>query len=447
LATLATSLRSTRAAAARAVDRVLSDGRTLDRAFEDALDTSWPSRDLAEAKALAYGALRWHHRHRLIIAKLLKRPLRERDAVLEALLSVGLFQLINSRQPAYAVVSASVEASRVLKRGQAAGLINAALRRFERERENLLASVLEKDEGRFAHPQWFIDRVRLNWPAQWQAILNSGLEHPPYWIRVNRQKTPREEYARRLKNEADIQSSELPGFPDALRLDRALAVTELPGFEQGLVSVQDVASQLAAELLAPEAGMRVLDTCAAPGGKAGHLLERGKGAIDLVAIDVDAARVELVNQNFQRLGQKAIAITADALKPDDWADRESFDRILVDAPCSSTGVIRRHPDIKFLRREKDIPLLAERQFEMLTRLWPLLKPGGRLLYSTCSVLEEENASVIRRFLDLISDAREIYPLAGPVLDTVTNLPGPGYQLLPGTADTDGFYYALMERQA
>jgi 16S rRNA (cytosine967-C5)-methyltransferase len=447
LATLATSLRSTRAAAARAVDRVLSDGRTLDRAFEDALDTSWPSRDLAEAKALAYGALRWHHRHRLIIAKLLKRPLRERDAVLEALLSVGLFQLINSRQPAYAVVSASVEASRVLKRGQAAGLINAALRRFERERENLLASVLEKDEGRFAHPQWFIDRVRLNWPAQWQAILNSGLEHPPYWIRVNRQKTPRGDYARRLKNEADIQSSELPGFPDALRLDRALAVTELPGFEQGLVSVQDVASQLAAELLAPEAGMRVLDTCAAPGGKAGHLLERGEGAIDLVAIDVDAARVELVNQNFQRLGQKAIAITADALKPDDWADRESFDRILVDAPCSSTGVIRRHPDIKFLRREKDIPLLAERQFEMLTRLWPLLKPGGRLLYSTCSVLEEENASVIRRFLDLISDAREIYPLAGPVLDTVTNLPGPGYQLLPGTADTDGFYYALMERQA
>jgi 16S rRNA (cytosine967-C5)-methyltransferase len=447
LATLATSLRSTRAAAARAVDRVLSDGRTLDRAFEDALDKSWPSRDLAEAKALAYGALRWHHRHRLIIAKLLKRPLRERDAVLEALLSVGLFQLINSRQPAYAVVSASVEASRVLKRGQAAGLINAALRRFERERENLLASVLEKDEGRFAHPQWFIDRVRLNWPAQWQAILNSGLEHPPYWIRVNRQKTPRGDYARRLKNEADIQSSELPGFPDALRLDRALAVTELPGFEQGLVSVQDVASQLAAELLAPEAGMRVLDTCAAPGGKAGHLLERGEGAIDLVAIDVDAARVELVNQNFQRLGQKAIAITADALKPDDWADRESFDRILVDAPCSSTGVIRRHPDIKFLRREKDIPLLAERQFEMLTRLWPLLKPGGRLLYSTCSVLEEENASVIRRFLDLISDAREIYPLAGPVLDTVTNLPGPGYQLLPGTADTDGFYYALMERQA
>jgi 16S rRNA (cytosine967-C5)-methyltransferase len=438
---------STRAAAAEVVDCVLSGGRTLDHAFADTLGDEWSSRDVAEVKALSYGALRWHHRHRLIIAKLLKRRLRPRDSVLEALLSVGLFQLIHSRQPAYAVVSATVEASRILKRAQAAGLINAALRRFEREREALLTAVLEQEEGRFVHPQWFIDRVRRDWPTQWQAILEADLQHPPLWVRVNAQRTRRDEYALRLQSDVDVESHQLPGFKDGLLLSRAMTVNELPGFVQGLVSIQDAASQLAAELLAPETGMRVLDTCAAPGGKAAHLLERAQGALELVAVDIDAARLELLEQNLRRLGNTARVITADALCPEEWAEKESFDRILVDAPCSATGVIRRHPDIKFLRREKDIPLLAKRQLEMLEGLWPLLKPGGRLLYATCSVLEEENTSVVKKFLTGHPDAMECNPLAGPVLDTVRKLPGPGYQLLPGPADTDGFYYALMARQA
>ena len=438
---------STRAAAAEVIDRVLVTGRTLDRAFEEIVDKAWPARDSAQVKAFAYGALRWHHRHRLIIARLLKRRLRARDSVLEALLSVGLFQLIHSRQPSYAAVSATVEASRVLKRAQAAGLINAALRRFEREREALLAAVLEQEEGRFSHPQWFIDRVRRDWPTQWREILEAGLEHPPFWIRVNGQRTTRDDYAQQMRNELDIEPRLLSGFKDGLLLDSALAVTELPGFEQGLVSIQDAASQLAADLLAPEPGMRILDACAAPGGKAGHLLERARGEAELVAVDVDSARIIMLEQNFLRLGQTARIITADAGRPEDWAGGESFDRILVDAPCSATGVIRRHPDIKFLRREADIRLLAKRQHEMLEKLWPLLKPGGRLLYATCSVLEEENVAVVKDFLAGHADAREINPLSGAVLDSVLDLPGPGYQLLPGTADTDGFYYALMERHA
>jgi 16S rRNA (cytosine967-C5)-methyltransferase len=438
---------STRATAAQIVDGVLSGGRTLDRSIEDTLKNTSPSRESAEIKALSYGALRWHHRHRLIIAMLLKRPLRSRDAVLEALLSVGLFQLTHSRQPAYAIVSATVEATRVLKRNQAAGLINAALRRFQRERETLMATAVEQDEGQFSHPQWFIDRVRRDWPDQWQVILEAGLSHPPFWIRVNRQKTTRADYALRLQSETNAEPSSLPGFDDALLLGKPLTVTELPGFEQGFVSIQDVASQLAAEFLAPKPGMRVLDTCAAPGGKAAHLLERAQGEIDLLAADIDSSRIELLKQNFKRLGLTARVITADALHPDRWADGETFDRILVDAPCSATGVIRRHPDIKFLRREADIPMLAKRQLKMLTKLWTLLRPGGRILYATCSVLEEENSSVVKSFLDAHPDACEIDLLTGAALDIVRKLPGPGYQLLPGTADTDGFYYALMERRA
>jgi 16S rRNA (cytosine967-C5)-methyltransferase len=443
---------STRAIAAQIVDRVLVGGRTLDRAFDSILDIERPARDIAEIKALSFGALRWHHRHRLIIARLLKRPLRKRDAVLEALLSVGLFQLTHSRQPSYAVVSATVEASRDLKRAQAAGLINAALRRFEREREDLLAGVLAQDEGRFSHPQWFIDRVRNDWPKHWQAILNGGLEHPPLWIRVNGQRTNLDEYASRLRTETNTDSRRLPGFKDGLLLDHPLSVTDLPDFGNGWVSVQDAASQLAADLIAPEQGMSILDACAAPGGKAGHLLERVGGDADLVAVDIDSARNALLEQNLRRIDHGARIISADALHPQKWVSDgsygpDSFDRILVDAPCSATGVIRRHPDIKFLRRAKDIPALAIRQRELLNNLWPLLKRGGQLLYATCSVLEEENAAVVRKFLNDRPDAREIHPLAGEVLDTVIDLPGPGYQLLPGTADTDGFYYALMERQS
>lgn len=405
------------------------------------------ARDISQVKALSFGAVRWHHRHRLIIARLLERPLRARDKVLEALLSVGLFQLTDARQPEYAAVSATVDASRYLRKSRAAGLVNAALRRFQRERDAILATVLDEDEGQYSHPQWFIDRLRKDWPAQWSEVLRKMLEHPPFWIRVNRGHCSLHDYAVRLEEELQIGVTTLPGIDAALCLDRPVAATALPGFSDGQVYVQDAASQLAAVLLDPGPGMRVLDACAAPGGKATHLLERSGGQIRLVAVDLDRERNKLMQSNLDRAGFGAQVLTADVQQTESWFDGELFDRILIDAPCSATGVIRRHPDIKFLRRAADIAPLANRQRNMLNKLWPLLKPGGRLLYATCSLLEEENADVVSKFLAQQSDAREIRSLHEQGLTMAADFAGPGYQLLPGSAETDGFYYALMERLA
>ena len=438
---------NSRAIAALAVDLVLRKGRNLERALLEVVTAGPSDRDKSQIAALSFGALRWHHRHRLIIARLLQRPLRTRDRILESLLSVGLFQLSDARQPEYAAVSATVEASRHLNRSRAAGLINAALRRFQRERDTIMDMVLAQDEGRYSHPQWLIDRLRKDWPDSWAEILTTMLEHPPFWIRVNSQKSSRDDYALRLSDELGISTVTLPGFEDALRLERPIMVKELPGFSDGVVSVQDAASQLAADLLAPKSGMRVLDACAAPGGKATHLLERTHGQLDFVAVDVDQDRNALLQNNLERLGYRAEVITADALLTGSWWDGNLFDRILIDAPCSATGVIRRHPDIKFLRRAGDISMLADRQLNMLKKLWPLLKPGGRLLYATCSLLREENAGVVSRFLMQESAAREIRPLQGQVLKVGLDRTDVGYQMLPGSAETDGFYYALMEKTA
>jgi 16S rRNA (cytosine967-C5)-methyltransferase len=441
-----------RAAAAKVVDQVLTGGRTLDRALSDFEDDSGSAQETSRVKALAFGSLRWHHRNRLIIGELLERPLRKKDLVLEALLSVGLFEMTDPHQPEYAVVSEAVEASRKLGRPHASRLINATLRRYQRESEELLGKALENDEARYAHPRWLIDQLRKDWPDDWQSVLNAAQEHPPMWLRVNRMVTSREDYALRLRDETGIQSRGLSGFGDALRLDRPLAVGVLPGFEQGMVSVQDAASQLAADLLAPAPGMRILDACAAPGGKSGHLLERSGGQIRLYTVEQNIERNRLIEENLTRLGLSATVMTGDAREPEAWAGGDGsggdgFDRILVDAPCSSTGVIRRHPDIKFLRRSSDIDGFVERQKEMLEVLWPLVKPGGRLLYATCSVIRRENSGVVSAFLERHPDARELRPLPPEVVELMVKNDEPGYQLLPGAADTDGFYYALMERHA
>jgi len=431
-----------RAFAALAVNRVLADGKTLDQAFDEVLNGDLPERERSQIKALAFGALRWHHRHRLIIGELLARPLRSRDRVLEALLSVGVYELIDARQPGYAAVSAAVDASRQLKRPRASGLINAALRRFLREESELLRRALADEEGRYVHPRWLIDRVRADWPDHWGTALTAALEHPPMWLRVNRARTTRAEYAERLRNKAGVTSLAPAAFPDALLPERALPVAELPGFDDGLVSVQDAAAQLAPHILGAESGMRVLDACAAPGGKATHILERVAGELELVAVDVDPARNTRLEAGLRRAGFTAQVITADVMDVASWAGKQRYDRILVDAPCSATGVIRRHPDIKFLRRADDIAALARRQHDMLASLWELLAPGGRLLYATCSILREENHAVITRFKEAHPDALEIVPDVPGAVESA----GPGVQLLPGGANTDGFYYALMERK-
>jgi 16S rRNA (cytosine967-C5)-methyltransferase len=438
-----------RALAALAVDHVLSGGRTLDDAFAQVLNDDIPQRERSQVKALAFGALRWHHRHRLIIGELLERPLRSRDRVLEALLSVGIFELIDARQPDYAAVSTAVDAARRLKRPRATGLINATLRRFGRESGELLSAALADETGRFAHPRWLIERMREDWPDQWDTALTAALEQPPMWLRINRARGTPAEYAERLERECGIDARTQDEFPDALRIRRALPVADLPGFADGDVSVQDAAGQLAADLLAPAPDMRVLDACAAPGGKAVHLLERSDGRLRLVTVDIDGDRNRLLEDNLRRAGYQADVLTADACDVDEWAAGRRFDRILVDAPCSATGVIRRHPDIKFLRRAADIDALSERQLAMLDSLWPLLETGGRLLYATCSVLRAENDAVVTRFLATHPDATIVDPELDGGADALSysvDMAGPGIQLLPGSAGTDGFYYALMERK-
>lgn len=432
-----------RAAAATAVDAVLHHGRDLDRALAGACARLEP-RPASQARALAYGALRWHCRHAPIIAALLDRPPRRRDRVLLALLSTGIFELVDGRQPDYAAVSATVAAARLLGHGRAAGLVNASLRRFLRERDGLLAAALEDPAARYAHPAWLIEQVRDDWPADWEAILAAAQAPPPLWLRVNRLRSDPATAAERLAA-AGIEAVAVPGFPDGLRIDAARPVEALPGFAAGELSVQDAAAQLAAELLDAAPGMRVLDACAAPGGKACHLLERAGGSLECVAVDRSAARLGRVAENLARLGLTASLMAADAARPGDWWDGRPFDRILVDAPCTGTGVIRRHPDIRFLRRPDDIAASAALQDRLLRALWPLLAPGGRLLYATCSVLAAENRCVVQAFLAGQADARALDALDPRV---TAYRDATGATLLPGGgADTDGFYYGLMMRES
>lgn len=432
-----------RGLAARAVATVLGEGATLDSALAGLDMGTVPAAGRSQLRALAYGALRWHHRHRCLMGLLLNRPLPAGSHLLEALLSVGLFQLLDERRPAYATVSSTVEAARWLDQPRWTGVINATLRRFLREREELLDKVLLDEEGRYSHPAWLISRLRQDWPETWQETLAAAQEAPPLWLRVNQARLSPAECKARLEA-AGIAVSAGP-VPGSLRLAKPLPVEEIPGFSAGELSVQDVASQLAAVLLDARPGMRVLDACAAPGGKTGHLLERADGELELLALDVDALRLARVRENLDRLGLQASLKEADAALPEQWWDGRPFDRILVDAPCSGTGVIRRHPDIKLLRRETDIAAMALRQLALLQALWPLLRPGGLLLYASCSILREENDGVIRRFLAGHPDACLSQP-EGLRPDWPRPVEAAGWQSLPGVADADGLYYALMSRR-
>jgi 16S rRNA (cytosine967-C5)-methyltransferase len=295
--------------------------------------------------------------------------------------------------------------------------------------------------ARWQHPLWLLNALQTDWPLEWEEIVAAGNRQPPMWLRINLQKTNRQSWLAQLGTEVVRAPVELPA---AVMLREPLPVDSLPGFREGHCSVQDGASQFAAALLEPQAGMRVLDACAAPGGKTTHLLEIAPQIAELVAVDISAERLSRIADNLARLNLRAMLITGDALEPAHWWDGRLFDRILLDAPCSATGVIRRHPDIRFLRAAADIGQLAEQQLRLLTTLWPLLQPGGRLLYSTCSVFRAENEQVVERFLTSQSDAREV-STAGVNFGQTPPVTAHGWQLLPGRADYDGFYYALMER--
>lgn len=460
-----------RALAAQVVHRVAERGENLDAALAAVLEPALPARDQARVQALAYGSLRWHHLHRALIARLLHRPLRPRDRILESLLSVGLYQLREPRQPGYATVSATVAAARLLGQPRAAGMINALLRGFQRDGATLLAAVATaSEEARWSHPQWLIDALRTDWPAHYQAILAAGVQAPPMWLRVNQARTSSAAWC--ALPGAPTASAALPALPAAVRLKAPTDVQLLPGFADGLVSVQDAAAQLAAPLLDAAPGMRVLDACAAPGGKTAHLLESTGGRLALTALDSDARRLVRVRETLARLGLAAEVIAGDATQPAGWWDGQPYDRILLDAPCSGTGVIRRHPDIKLLRRPGDIAALVERQRAMLVALWPLLRPGGRLLYASCSLLRAENDRLLAGFLAATPDATAGESPLPEQLGAFRPAGAPGWYLLPGRGaadgpgpdpddgldhvavagdgcggrDTDGFYYGLIERR-
>jgi 16S rRNA (cytosine967-C5)-methyltransferase len=423
-----------RAAAAAVLARVLRERIEADDALAAAVG-GVAQRDRALLGALVFGALRWHQRLHWQTARLLTRPLKPGQLELGALLSVGLLQLQEMRTPEHAAVSATVDAAALLGHRDAAPLVNAVLRRFQRERAALDAALAADDEARLSHPRWLLEQLARDWPDDWQRICAANNSPAPMWLRVNERRTTRADYLARLQA-AGLGARADDDVATAIVLDAPQPVDALPGFAAGDASVQDVAAQRAASFLDLAPGQRVLDACAAPGGKTGHILEACPALADVWALDRDARRLARVQENLDRLQLSARLVAGDATSPEAWWDGRPFDRILLDAPCSAVGVIRRHPDIKVRRRPEDVARAVVLQSRLLRALWPLLAPGGRLVYATCSVLRSENDAQIAAFLSTV-EASE-----GPGTAQLS-----GCQSLPGDADGDGFYYACVLKPA
>jgi len=430
-----------RATAAILVAGTVDGGRPLDEQLAGDPDRG-SSRGLK--RSLAYGTLRWHFRLIAVLSRLADRPVRDLQPRLRALLEVGLFQLLSGETAEHAAIAETVNAARELGFRRAAGFVNAILRRFQREREALLAAVDTTLDVRTAHPRWLVDALSRERPDAVEAILEANNRHPPMWLRVNRQRSSMAACRAALEG-AGWQVTAHPLAPDALCIEPPADVWAVPGFGAGLLSVQDAAAQLAVELLDPVPGERILDACAAPGGKTCHVLERTGGRAAVTALDISETRLGRVRGNLERLGLDADVRTGDAAEPAGWWDGRPYRRILLDVPCSATGVIRRHPDIKVLRREGDIRGLALRQAALLRSAWRLLEPRGRLLYTSCSVLRAENEAVVAEFLREVPGVVDRTPELTRGWPGRSGPAGPGYLVQPGEAGMDGFYYACLER--
>ncbi|EKO3497223.1 16S rRNA (cytosine(967)-C(5))-methyltransferase RsmB [Vibrio fluvialis] len=423
-----------RAAAAQVLFQVVDKGQSLSMALPAAQQNIRP-RDHALLQEICYGALRYLPRLESIANALMDNPLKGKQRVFHHLILVGIYQLSFMRIPAHAAVGETVEGAQDLKGPRLRGLINAVLRNYQRNQEQLDAQAVSHNAGKYGHPSWLLKLLQNAYPQQWEAIVEANNSKAPMWLRVNHQHHDRDAYQALLNNE-NIDSSVHSQAEDALKLAAPCDVTKLPGFEKGWVSVQDAAAQLSLHYLQPQDGELILDCCAAPGGKTAHILERTQGS-EVVAIDCDDTRLKRVHDNLKRLNLSAKVVCGDARYPQGWWQGSQFDRILLDAPCSATGVIRRHPDIKWLRRAEDIAALAELQREILDAMWQQLKTGGTLVYATCSITPQENVLQVKDFLARTSDAQ----LVGSELDN------PGRQILPGEEDMDGFYYAVLTKQA
>jgi len=422
--------------AARVLSRVLQDGQSLTAALDQAIPTIESSKDRAFVQALCYGVCRQYHRLDFILHELLDKPLKDID--IKALALIGLYQLKYMRVKPHAAVSETVAATR--KKPWAKALINALLRKYLREQDRLEQKADKEPSAALSHPGWIIRQIEQDWPSQASSILQENNRQPPMALRVNLAKISREHYLQQLAGR-EIAAAGVEFCRSALILEKPVAVELLPGFAEGLVSVQDAAAQLAAKLLEVRAGHRVLDVCAAPGGKTTHILESQQQLTELVAVDIDESRLQRVSENCKRLGLQAKLVLGDATNPEDWWDGKAFDRILLDAPCSALGVIRRHPDIKLLRRAEDIESLQALQKNILQAIWPLLARGGLLVYATCSVLKQENEQQIQDFLAAHNDAVEV-----PIIDSWGFARNYGRQIFTGESAMDGFYYARISKQ-
>jgi len=423
-----------RSIAAKAISQVLDQGQSLSTVLPG-LQKNISEKDRGLLQELCFGTLRVLPQLEWCLQQLMAKPLTGKQRTLHYLLMVGIYQLVHTRIPAHAALAETVEGAVALKRPQLKGLINGVLRQFQRQQEDLIQR-MENTDNRYLHPSWLLNRIKKAYPEQWEAIIEANNQRPPMWLRVNRIHHSRDEYLALLQA-AGIDAAPHPEYADALRLLTPSAVSELPGFAEGWVTVQDASAQGSVDLLDPQDGEMILDLCCAPGGKTTHILEAAPKA-HVLAVDVDKQRLVRVNENLQRLKLHAEVKQGDGREPQSWAGDRQFDKILLDAPCSATGVIRRHPDIKWLRRDSDIAELAGLQREILDAIWPRLKPNGVMVYATCSILPEENSQQIKAFLHDHPEAQ---------LVETGSLEIPGRQNLPHAEDGDGFYYAKLIKSA
>lgn len=431
-----------RALAAKCCYAVIDQGRSLSDELPKQQD-KLIGKDKGLLQEICYGVLRYLPELENDVRHLVQKPIKGKQRVFHFLLLVGVYQIRYMRIPNHAAVSETVSATKPLKNSHMKGLVNAVLRGFIRT----LEAESKQDDGtnkklpdpiKYNHPSWFIKKVQQGYPEQWVDILTANQNKPPMWLRVNQQHHTSEQY-QTLLTEAEIKIANIDPKSQAIALEKPVDVTKLPGFEQGWVSIQDGAAQQAARLLDCQPNDVVLDCCAAPGGKTCHIIEQTPDISSMTAIDIEEVRLTRVHENLARLKLSAKVIAADAASKD-WWDGEQYDRILLDAPCSGTGVIRRHPDIKWLRKADDIDKLVILQQQILDNIWSLLKPGGTLLYATCSILPEENCQQIERFVKENKDA-QLIAITDNNLDTEES--AIGWQLLPDTENMDGFYYAKL----
>lgn len=419
-----------RSLAARLIEQVVDKGQSLNTILP-AAQKPLSDKDSALLQELCFGVVRTLPQLDALIGKLMDRPMTGKQRTIHYLLMVGIYQMLYTRIPAHAILAETVNGAVVLKKHSLKGLVNGVLRQFQRRQEELLQA-LEGQSVNLWHPSWLIKRLQTSWPENWQQIIDANNQRPPMWLRVNRQHNSRDHWLSLLSEQG------LTGFSDSLsedavRLEKPSGVNQLPGFSDGWVTVQDLSAQRCAQYLAPQDGEDILDLCAAPGGKTTHILEIAPKAT-VLAVDVDPIRLSRVNENLQRLKMQAEVKQGDGREPAQWCGDRQFDRILLDAPCSATGVIRRHPDIKWLRRDSDIQELANLQAEIIDAIWPHLKPGGTLIYATCSILPQENHLQVEAFLSRHPDAEAV------------TLPGGeqhGLQVFPEEQGGDGFFYAKL----